>query len=191
MAYGTIVEFDVDLDTHRTIMEKIGDGPFDGLILHVAGPSPNGVHSIDVWESKDDLDRSPKNAFVQSCSPSSPSSSATDRPPEPERVLVPLVDVWLGTTDWTCRVPYRHRRESARTFRVGVRTATRMCDGDGPWHEPHRSASQRAAPRMSDQAAGLRAWARVLSGLGVHADRQRKNSTMRGPTYSGSSTLMT
>jgi hypothetical protein len=57
MAYGTIMEFDVDLDTHRTIMEKVGDGPFDGLVLHVAGPSTHGIHSIDVWDSKEQADR--------------------------------------------------------------------------------------------------------------------------------------
>ena len=57
MAYATVMEFDVDLDTHRKIIETVGDDSAKGLIVHAAGTSPNGIHSIDVWESKDDADR--------------------------------------------------------------------------------------------------------------------------------------
>jgi len=53
MAYGTIMEFDVDIETHRKIIEAVGDDPIDGLIVHAAGPSEAGVRSIDVWESKE------------------------------------------------------------------------------------------------------------------------------------------
>ena len=57
MGYGTIMEFDVDLDTHRTIVETVGDEPVKGLIVHAATPSEAGVRCIDVWETKDDSDR--------------------------------------------------------------------------------------------------------------------------------------
>jgi hypothetical protein len=57
MGYGTIMEFDVDLDTHRTIIEAVGDEPIKGLIVHAATPSDVGVRCIDVWETKDDSDR--------------------------------------------------------------------------------------------------------------------------------------
>lgn len=57
MAYGTIVEFDVDLETHRAIIEAAGDEPVKGLIVHAAAPSGAGVRCIDIWESKADCDR--------------------------------------------------------------------------------------------------------------------------------------
>lgn len=57
MAYGTIMEFDAELDTHRKIMEAVGDEPIKGMVVHAAGPSEIGVRSIDVWESKEDSDR--------------------------------------------------------------------------------------------------------------------------------------
>jgi hypothetical protein len=57
MAYATVMEFDVDLDTHRRIIDAVGDEPVEGLIVHAAGSSDAGIRSIDVWESKAQSDR--------------------------------------------------------------------------------------------------------------------------------------
>jgi hypothetical protein len=57
MAYATLMEFDVDLDTHIKLAEAVGDAPIKGLVLHAGGPSQGGVHSLDVWESKEDSER--------------------------------------------------------------------------------------------------------------------------------------
>lgn len=57
MAYVTLMEFDVDLETHIKIGEAVGDAPIQGLILHAGGPSERGVHSLDVWEAKEDSER--------------------------------------------------------------------------------------------------------------------------------------
>ncbi|WP_188111398.1 hypothetical protein [Nocardioides antri] len=57
MAYAVLMEFDVDLDTHMKLGELIGDAPVKGLIVHAGGPSERGVHSLDVWESKEDSER--------------------------------------------------------------------------------------------------------------------------------------
>jgi len=57
MAFATLMEFDVDLDTHIKIGEAVGDAPVKGLILHGGGPSERGVYSLDVWESKEDSER--------------------------------------------------------------------------------------------------------------------------------------
>jgi hypothetical protein len=57
MAYVTLMEFDVDLDTHVSLAGPIGDAPVRGLILHAAGPSERGVHSLDVWETEEDAER--------------------------------------------------------------------------------------------------------------------------------------
>lgn len=57
MAYATVMEFDVDLDTHIKIGDALGDEPVKGLLLHAAGPSERGVYSLDVWESREDADQ--------------------------------------------------------------------------------------------------------------------------------------
>ncbi|MGA9102134.1 hypothetical protein [Aeromicrobium sp.] len=57
MVYATLIEFDVDLDTHLEIGEAVGDAPVKGLIFHGGGPSERGVYSLDVWESKEDSER--------------------------------------------------------------------------------------------------------------------------------------
>ena len=57
MAYATLMEFDVDLDTHIKMGEIVGDAPIKGLILHAGGSSERGVNSLDVWESKEDSER--------------------------------------------------------------------------------------------------------------------------------------
>ena len=57
MAYATVMEFDVDLDTHRKIIDAVGDVTVDGLIVHTACASEAGVRCIDVWDSKEQADR--------------------------------------------------------------------------------------------------------------------------------------
>jgi hypothetical protein len=57
MAIAILMEFDGDLETHIKISEALGDAPVTGLIVHGGGPSQHGVHSLDVWETKEDLER--------------------------------------------------------------------------------------------------------------------------------------
>ena len=57
MVYATLTEYDVDLDTHVKMGEAAGDEPIEGLILHAGGTSDRGVHSLDVWERKEDAER--------------------------------------------------------------------------------------------------------------------------------------
>jgi hypothetical protein len=57
MAYATITEYDVDLDTHIEMGGAVGDAPIKGLIVHAGGPSQRGVHSLDVWDCKEDAER--------------------------------------------------------------------------------------------------------------------------------------
>ena len=57
MGYAVLMEFDVDLETHKKINDVLGDEPIDGMIVHAAGSSERGVYSLDVWESKAQADR--------------------------------------------------------------------------------------------------------------------------------------
>lgn len=54
MVYATLTEYDVDLDTHVKMGEAVGDAPVKGLILHAGGTSGHGVHSLDIWDRKED-----------------------------------------------------------------------------------------------------------------------------------------
>lgn len=53
MGYASVMDFDVDLETHRRIMDAVGEEPVAGLIVHAAGSTDAGIRSIDVWESKE------------------------------------------------------------------------------------------------------------------------------------------
>ncbi len=77
MGYATLMEFDVDLDTHRKIVDAVGDEPGKGLIVHAAGPSANGVYSLDVWDSKEDADR----YFVERIIPAMEKAGIAGGPP--------------------------------------------------------------------------------------------------------------
>jgi hypothetical protein len=77
MAYATVMEFDVDLDTHRKIIEAVGDGAVSGLILHAAGPSEAGIRSIDVWETKEDSEQ----FFVERLTPAMAALDIPGGPP--------------------------------------------------------------------------------------------------------------
>ena len=62
MAVAYIQEFAIEnrsTENYDFIAEKIGDGPFDGLIAHSAGFDDDaGVFRIlDVWESKEQAER--------------------------------------------------------------------------------------------------------------------------------------
>jgi hypothetical protein len=62
MAVAFVQEFEItDRSTvnYDYIKEGLGDGPFDGLIVHTAGfDEENGVFRIlDVWESREQAER--------------------------------------------------------------------------------------------------------------------------------------
>lgn len=57
MSYVTIMEWDVDWETHLRIDAAVGDAPADGLLVHTSGPIESGVRSVDVWESKEHSSR--------------------------------------------------------------------------------------------------------------------------------------
>jgi hypothetical protein len=45
-------------DQYDQLREAVlSDGPLDGELFHVAGPTPEGWCTIDAWESKEQCDR--------------------------------------------------------------------------------------------------------------------------------------
>lgn len=41
----------------KSRMESLSDWPVDGLLMHVAGDSPQGFRVVDVWQSEDACNR--------------------------------------------------------------------------------------------------------------------------------------
>ena len=61
MTYGVIVTMSGPIEMydslHRELLQRTG-GKVDGMLLHVARQVPDGYEVIEVWESKDQADRS-------------------------------------------------------------------------------------------------------------------------------------
>ena len=45
------------LTSGKTRMESASDWPVEGLLVHVAGDSPQGFRVVDVWQSEDACNR--------------------------------------------------------------------------------------------------------------------------------------
>jgi hypothetical protein len=57
MTYAMTQEIPVDWATFEKINAELGPETPDGLVVHVAGPSTNGVRMITVWQTKEAFDR--------------------------------------------------------------------------------------------------------------------------------------
>jgi hypothetical protein len=51
VAYAYVQDVASSWEQYRSVAAALVDPPPDGLILHVAGPTDEGVRIIDVWES--------------------------------------------------------------------------------------------------------------------------------------------
>ena len=53
MAYAYVQDVASSWEQYQGVAAALVDPPPDGLILHVAGPTDEGVRIIDVWESEE------------------------------------------------------------------------------------------------------------------------------------------
>ena len=56
MAWGFIMEFPVPAEEYDRLDREVGPNP-EGLIVHIAAKSGDGMKIIDVWESKEAFER--------------------------------------------------------------------------------------------------------------------------------------
>jgi hypothetical protein len=99
MPYAFVQDVPIDGVFYRRIKDGLGDEPPKGLISHVAVERPEGgLRYIDVWESENDWDRFAEERLHPVVHSLLGELFDDQLPPEPERVAVSLVDVWLGTT---------------------------------------------------------------------------------------------
>jgi hypothetical protein len=53
MAYALVEDIPASWEQYEPVDAAIADPVPQGLILHVAGPTDDGVRTIEVWESRD------------------------------------------------------------------------------------------------------------------------------------------
>ena len=63
MAWGFIMEFPVPAEEYDRLDRKVGPNP-EGLIVHIAAKSGDGMKIIDVWESKEAFERFERDVIV-------------------------------------------------------------------------------------------------------------------------------
>lgn len=96
MAYAFIQDVPIDAAFYARIKEGLGDDPPRGMISHVAVERPEGgLRYIDVWESEEDCDRFAEERLHPVVHPLLTEIFGDQLPPEPERVGMRIVDVWL------------------------------------------------------------------------------------------------
>ena len=96
MAYAYLQQVPIDADVYARIKQRLGDEPFEGLVVHLALDRSDGMLTyVDVWESREACDR----AFEEHIHPAvyGTFQEIGFRPEgEPARELVELVDLMRG-----------------------------------------------------------------------------------------------
>jgi len=99
MPYVFSQDVPIDAAFYARIKQGLGNEPPKGLISHIATERPEGgLRYIDVWESEGDWDRFAEERLHPVVHPLLAELFGDRLPPEPERVTLPLVDVWVGPT---------------------------------------------------------------------------------------------
>lgn len=97
MTYAFVQDVPIDASFYRRIKEGLGDEVPNGMISHVAVERPEGgLRYIDVWESEEDWGRFAEERLHPVVHPLLAEIFGDQLPPEPKRVAMPVVDVWLG-----------------------------------------------------------------------------------------------
>lgn len=94
MAYAFQQDVPINMDIYRTIMDRLGETPPEGLIVHLVIQREQGLRYIDVWESQ-----ALHRRFVDDRLHSIIGSVLRDAgfavmPPEPETVHLDITEVW-------------------------------------------------------------------------------------------------
>jgi len=95
MTYAFTQDVPIDAGFYRQVIERLGDEPPKGLIVHVVVERPEGgLRYIDVWDSEDDWDRFAAERLHPVVHPLLANHFGDESPPEPERLALPVIHVW-------------------------------------------------------------------------------------------------
>lgn len=95
MTYAFTQEVPIGAGVYQQIVDRLGDKPPRGLIVHLAVERPEGgLRYIDVWQSEEDCDRFAEERLHPVVHPILSSKFGDEFPPEPECVPLPVIHVW-------------------------------------------------------------------------------------------------
>ena len=97
MGYAFQQDVPINMDVYRTIMERLGDSPPEGLIVHLVVQREQGLRYIDVWESQAAHQRFVDERLHPVIGSVLRNAGFAEMPPEPETVVLDVTDVW-GTS---------------------------------------------------------------------------------------------
>ncbi len=84
----------INMEIYRTITERLGKTPPEGLIVHLVIQRENGLRYIDVWESQAAHQRFVDERLHPIIGRVFRDAGFAEMPPEPESVLLDVTDVW-------------------------------------------------------------------------------------------------
>jgi hypothetical protein len=95
MTYAFTQDVPIDSALYKRITDELGDDPPKGLIVHIAVERPaGGLRYIDVWNSKEDLDRYTEERLHPVVHTLLAPIFGDQLPPEPERTELSVIHVW-------------------------------------------------------------------------------------------------
>ena len=94
MAYAFRQDVPISMDIYRTIVERLGQTPPEGLIVHLVIEQERGLRYIDVWDSPAQHQRFVDERLHPIIGDVLRGAGFATMPPEPETVILEVTDVW-------------------------------------------------------------------------------------------------
>lgn len=94
MAYAFQQDVPINMDIYRTIMDRLGETPPEGLIVHLVIQREQGLRYIDVWESQALHQRFVDDRLHPMIGSVLRDAGFAVMPPEPETVQLDITEVW-------------------------------------------------------------------------------------------------
>jgi hypothetical protein len=94
MAYAFQQDVPINMDIYRTIVDRLGEAPPDGLIVHLVIEQEHGLRYIDVGESQAQHQRFVDERLHPIIGDVLRGAGFATMPPEPETALLEVTDVW-------------------------------------------------------------------------------------------------
>jgi hypothetical protein len=99
MTYAFTQDVPIDGAFYRRITDALGDEMPNGLIIHLAVERPEGgLRYVDVWESEEDAERFAEERLHPVVHGLLSEIFGDQLPPEPERMPLTAIDVWVQGT---------------------------------------------------------------------------------------------
>jgi hypothetical protein len=94
VAFAFQQDVPINMDVYRTIVERLGENPPEGLIVHLVMEQERGLRYIDVWESAELHSRFVKERLHPIVRDVLLSVGFDQTSPEPAIVPIDVTDVW-------------------------------------------------------------------------------------------------